>query len=757
MPVRDHGGIVISQFNGLFDRGDPDSCPSDHFRDCENVRFIGTSSFGTRYGVGISQDAAAPLANIRRIYSYPTQTDSTLIILTYDPATDTGKIYHMTSSTAVFGPILTIVGMTDFAFVPYAGRGYISPFSSQENTFGAPTVAMTATLANGANIDSGVHSYASTFVTAAGETEPSPLTTVTTNTAGIVNPTATPLLADLGIGLGHNLVPGGTYHWKFAYAVDGAGLLLTNVGPASLAFVAPAVNHHIGLQSDAAIPAGAVLVGIYRTVNGGGVYYLENNAFTLPGVVPVFPSATYYDVGIYSDAQLITHPVAPAANTTTTGNVNLTNIPLGVGLSATARKIYRTAANLTQLKLLTTIADNVTTVFADVQADGTLGANAPTTNTALLGGTPLVRGLQGEFLYVYAGDGTNARKAAGAGMSGTMTIANGAAGHTDAGLHLFGFVSETRSGYLGPAGVLTQFTTSAASSVSFGAIPTSGDPNVIRRHLVATKALPTFNGDLQGYQYFFVPDATIDNNTDTFLNNISFYDQDLLDDASYLFDNYTEIPAGSVLSLYHDRLILGCTYTDISLLLVSEIGEPEAISQIDGLIVVPLDGTPVTNAQELRDVLYVFKNSRTVSYADNGDAPATWSLVVIDNALGTTQHGIATVLNSGTASVDFLIVCTYQGISLFNGRFAAPELSWKIENFWRGQDRDNFNLIQIINAPIQKEIYIVLPDNRMLCGNYGNGMTTKDMRWAPWSFLPGVNTVAIWNIDEIILGCDLNY
>jgi hypothetical protein len=502
--LRDHQPVTIDEFNGLFERGSGDTCPLDHFQDCNNLEFFGQSSFRTRPGIDISQDVLVPLENIRRIYNYPTNTANTLIILTYNSTTNVGTVYHMISATSVFGPILTITGMVDFAFQPYAGRGYISP------------------------------------------------------------------------------------------------------------------------------------------------------------------------IGFY-----------------TQGDLNIE------------------------------------------------------------------KGLSGEFVYVYAGDGTAARKAAGSGMAGAMAIANGAAGHTDAGFHIFGFVSETISGYLAPPAILTSFTSNAAFSVSFGAIPTSGDPNVTKRHLVATKVIPTFNGDLQGYQFFFVPNATINDNVSIFLNNISFYDADLLDDASHLLDNYTSIPAGAALTMYHNRLCVFCTFTDMSLALVSAVGEPEAISQIDGLLVVPPDGNPITNGQELRDILYVFKRARTVSFADNDDVPSSWPLVVIDNALGTCIHGIATVLDTGTSSVDFLIICNYQGVSLFNGRYITPELSFKIEQFWRDQDRDLFRGIQIINAPIQKSIYIILPDLSMLVGNYANGMDPKKIRWSPWSFAMGVNTIAIFNIDEIIIGSDL--
>lgn len=428
-----------------------------------------------------------------------------------------------------------------------------------------------------------------------------------------------------------------------------------------------------------------------------------------------------------------------------------TLIVLGWDDVAEEGTIYHVTSPTTVFSILT-IADMTDFAFVPYAGRGYI---SPFTSFAQ-GDLWIEKGLEDEFLYVYMGDGTNARKAAGTALSGSMTVANGAAGHTDAGIHIFGFVVETDSGYLSAPGLLTQFTTSALSSVSFGSVDTSPSPGATRRHLVATKKITSFNGNLTGYQFYFVPDATIDNNTDTFLNNISFYDQDLIEDASYLLDNYAEIPAGAVLSFYHNRLVLAATFDDMSLALVSTPGEPEAIDQINGIIEVKEDGNPITNAQELRDVLYIFKRSRTISYPDNGDHPITWPDIVVDTALGTSVHGVATVLDSGASSVDYLIIGTYQGVSIFNGRYITPELSYKIEDFWRDLDRVEFRKIQILNAPIQKWILIILPDNTMLCGDYGNGMDPKKIKWWPWSFNQGVNTVAIHNIDDIILGSEIN-
>jgi hypothetical protein len=500
---RGHPPFPITDFKGLWRRGDVDTTPLDHFTDCENLNLADVNNIQTRPGIGVSQDVAVPLENVKRIYNYNTGEANTQLVLTLDDTE--GNIYHVVDADTVFGPILTVEGMTDFAFAPYGGRAYISPFAS-------------------------------------------------------------------------------------------------------------------------------------------------------------FPQ----------------------------------------------------------------------------------------------GDLTIEKGLEDEVIYVYAGDGTAARPAAGEPLSGNMTIANGAAGNTDPGEHIFGFVAETISGYLTAPGLLETFTTSANLSVSFGSIPTSGDPNVVARHLVATKVITDFNGNLEGYDLFFVPNGTIPNNTDTFLNNISFFDQDLLDDASHLIDNYEEIPAVAHLSLYNERLVAGATFDDINLALVSARGEPEAISQISGILSVQPDGNPITNGQELRDVFYLFKRVRTIAYVDNGDEPSSWEPVIVDNALGTCVHGIATVLDSGSASVDFLIVCTFQGITLFNGRFIDPPLTWKIESYWKDLDRNAFGLIQIVNAPIQEWILVVLPTRKMLVGFYGNGMDSKQIRWCPWSFLPGINTVAIVNIDEIIIGADLD-
>lgn len=375
--------------------------------------------------------------------------------------------------------------------------------------------------------------------------------------------------------------------------------------------------------------------------------------------------------------------------------------------------------------------------------------------TELVGELNRERGLINEHVYVYKGDGTTARLAGGTAPTVNITPAVGGAGHTDDGVHIFGYVYETDTGYLSAPGGLVAFTTLAANAVDFSTIANSPQSFVVKKHLVASKVIQDYNGDVNGYQLFFIPDAVIPNNVTTTLTDISFFDQDLLLDASHLSDNFDLIPAGVGICSYHNRLCYYTEHDNISLVRVSSVGEPEAVNQINGLLLVPPDGNPITNAAELRDVLFVFKRNKTVSFVDNGDVPTSWPLSNVDNAMGCGVHGIGTVLDSGSANIDYLIVGAYKGVSLFNGRYNVPELSYKIQGLWTKQTfKTDFRRIQIVNDTMAQKIYIVMTDRRVLHANYANGLDPKSIRWCPWTFDTKVNTLCLVNINELLLGCD---
>lgn len=371
------------------------------------------------------------------------------------------------------------------------------------------------------------------------------------------------------------------------------------------------------------------------------------------------------------------------------------------------------------------------------------------------------RGISGEFLYVYKGDGTAARKAAGNPPTGaSMGVAHNASGSSDLGFHLFAVVYETDTGYLTAPGptLFTGFTsTDTTKGFNITSVPVSPDTFVTKRHIVATKKIENYNGDQDGFQFFFVPDGVINDNVTTTIS-VDFFDLDLLDDASHLIDNFAEIPAGVGLTTYNSRLVTA-TFPDPdeSLVRLSHPGEPEAISQVDGLIIVPLDGLPITEIQEYRDVLYIFKQTRTWASVDNGDAPATWSgPTAIDQGLGAPVHGIGQVLDTGGVNIEMLLIADCSGLMIFNGSYARPELSWKIQDLWLGLDTNSFNKIQIINNTIQQVFYITLPDRKMLIADYANGLNAKDIRFANWDFDIGVDTIALAEKNVLKIGSNGN-
>jgi hypothetical protein len=372
-----------------------------------------------------------------------------------------------------------------------------------------------------------------------------------------------------------------------------------------------------------------------------------------------------------------------------------------------------------------------------------------------------VHGMASEFLYVYSGDGSTARKAAGeppVDADGVMTAANSAtAGTVEAGIHIFGVVYETDTGFdtqIGPE-TLAELTATGGFKVDLASIPVSPNSYVVNKRIVATRAIDPalYTGNTRGYQFFFIPGATIANATTTL--TVDFYDVELLADASHLLDLYTEIPAGVGLATYGSRLVLYTLNDDDeqSTILVSYPGEPEAFDQVSGILSLETDHQPITICREFRDVLYIFKYVKTFAVSDNGDLPSTWKIIPLDQGLGASLHGIATVLDTGGVSVDYLIVTNYSGVYLFSGSFQFPELSYKIANFWTSFNFSDFQRTEIYNDSILKRIYIILPDlQQFLLGDYQHGLDPVKIRWAKWTADFQFTSMCLTEFNTLIVG-----
>ena len=111
---------------------------------------------------------------------------------------------------------------------------------------------------------------------------------------------------------------------------------------------------------------------MYRTVANGSQLKLHS---THTG------NGFYYLTDYVPDGSLGAN--APTVNGALRQQVTVSGMALGP-TGTTARKVYRSAANQTQLKLLATIANNTSTgPYVDSTADASLGVNAPTVGNAI--------------------------------------------------------------------------------------------------------------------------------------------------------------------------------------------------------------------------------------------------------------------------------------------------------------------------------------------------------------------------------------
>src|SRR6185369_5091765 len=211
-----------------------------------------------------------------------------------------------------------------------------------------------------------------------------------------------------------------------------------------------------------------------------------------------------------------------------------------------------------------------------------------------------------------------------------LAAANGAAGHVQAGYHIFGIVYETDTGFFTKIGpdTLPALLCPGTAKVNLSSIPVSASSAVVSKHIVATRAISTtsYTGDTRGFEFFFVPGGEIAIAATT--ATVDFYDVELLDSADYLLDIYSEIPAGVGLGLYRGRMTNWTQEPDDeqSNILVSTAGEPEVFDQINGLIQLQANNQPITICFEQRDILYICKNEETYAIQDNGNEPAEWGV-----------------------------------------------------------------------------------------------------------------------------------
>jgi hypothetical protein len=262
-------------------------------------------------------------------------------------------------------------------------------------------------------VDPGAHTYATTFVTAAGETTGSPIsapvTTYTAPPSPVSPPATTPTLSapdvdgPLTTGYGYavtfattsgettgsakvtgnassinyggisafpTITPGGslpvaTYQYGFA-AVTARGQVLWGTGSVGIVSAGNLLRWTIpSTPYDPRITGTA----LYRTKSSGGTLYRV-------ATIPV--GTTSFDDNVADGSMTVP---APSTDPYLGGAIVLSNIPTSADGRVSKRRIYRTNSGGSTLRLVTTINNNTTTSYTDATPDGSLGATIPTADS----------------------------------------------------------------------------------------------------------------------------------------------------------------------------------------------------------------------------------------------------------------------------------------------------------------------------------------------------------------------------------------
>jgi hypothetical protein len=251
----------------------------------------------------------------------------------------------------------------------------------------APSVPLTAAVMAGSGLGLGAYLYAYTFVTASGESLPSPLVMV--NTSGSVpNPTVAPVAVNYVNGGSFNAATpiGEAQEFVYTYSTV-AGFsdfsqqtlpspLVANTTVSNMDSLNPTRSAPVRITVPNSTDARVQTIYLWlKSAESGGTVYrfasaVANN--TAGGTQFVVTAGT-----------VVGNPAAPTTNTSASGQrVALSGVAVG-GTGTIQRRIYRTVVNGAQLKLQQTIGDNTATVAAqDATADGALGANAPVGDTS---------------------------------------------------------------------------------------------------------------------------------------------------------------------------------------------------------------------------------------------------------------------------------------------------------------------------------------------------------------------------------------
>jgi len=375
-----------------------------------------------------------------------------------------------------------------------------------------------------------------------------------------------------------------------------------------------------------------------------------------------------------------------------------------------------------------------------------------------------VSGIPGALLQVYEGAGPGTLRPAGGSAPVGFTLLpsiSANSGNLALGKYLVAVAYETSSGFIsapGPA-VFGDVDSPGGFKLNVDNIPI-GPTGTIARRLLITKSIPPglYSGNQYGYEFFYLPNGRIFDNTTTFLHDIDFFDDDLQDSADYLFDNRSTIPCGLGLTVYNQRMCLWGVPGYEHYVFFSKAIFVELFDQTGGLLFLdPSDAiSSIKNVVDHETSLLIQTQDRTYITVDNGSDPDTWRCDPLDKAIGAEVFSISKILDSRGTSVKRFFQGDKSGIYTYEGGgFQDPPFTENIKDLWDRINKKEFNKVQLCDDPEFKLVYAAIPldssteCSHILVGDY-NGAFNKYgqlsgplVRWSLWAFPWTVSTIVI--------------
>lgn len=328
------------------------------------------------------------------------------------------------------------------------------------------------------------------------------------------------------------------------------------------------------------------------------------------------------------------------------------------------------------------------------------------------------------------------------------TITDTGAGEVTQGVHLFGYVVESRTGFTGkpgpaPGGVFApvSFTVAAGGrALSMGFIVNT-PPDTAFVQPIMTRS---DNHD----RWYFLPNGAVavpGGATGWSISiPINISDERLADgaeEANGQFDMLTDNSGGGSPAAFSSVFSYGkrMAYVADNKVYFSDPDDYQAVTEAGHVVQVPGQKRIVTGFA-LRMSCYLLGPGWTYEVADNGDLPSTWAYPTeVSGAIGTTSIQGVEWRTAG----DYAWVASTAGLYLFSGQYATRPVSYYQTPEWERINWAAPYAVQIRDDYVRQRVYVAAAldanteASHLLVWDYARGMTPEDVDFSLDNFASG--------------------